>query len=450
MTRSTGLGGASSPTGGRQLQNGLLMEQTYRLSPGCEVLDLDTSLPTKPLLVILGNKHLQVSGVAKEVLVCLGKQRAKENHVATLLSLNAMAPPPSEQLHMALRALAEAGIVQTAPGTSSDESDNGAKSSSARGYFLFRIPLLSERMIRPITSRLAPLFHDKYVAWLLPILLLVHIILSCLFFGKFRGLLSSLQRSDYFLLLVGNYLALLLHEVGHASACVKGGVRHGPIGFGLYLVFPTFFADVTDAWRLPRRQRVVVDAGGIYMSLLAATATAMLYLFTHQPVYAVLTAVYHTTVWVSLWPFIRMDGYWIISDALGVPNLMTANRQLTTWFLHRLRGRARPRPHVLSIEPRRLRTLYLWYYLGSTISVFYVLFRLCRSYVPFVVRSVPFILRDAILQIEVGGLCFHTLKSLIRVLVTVVPLVSISAYVVRWVSRLSKMAFVHTTQGQNE
>lgn len=419
------------------------MEQIYRLSPASEILVLDTSLPTKPLLVVLGSKHLQVTGVAKEVLVCLSEQAASARAVSAFLTLHAKGSPPSEQIHMALRTLTEAGIVQTAPEASLEESDNRAKSPSARGYFLFRIPLLSERTIRPITSRLAPLFRAEYVAWLLPAMLIAHIFLSQFFFGKFRGLLSSLNRSDYFLLLVGNYLGLLLHEVGHAAACVRGGVPHGPIGFGFYLVYPTFYADVTPAWRLPRPLRLVVDAGGIYMSLFAATISAALYCISHRPVYAVLTAIYHTTVWVSLWPFIRMDGYWIVSDILGVPNLMSANRELTKWLFRRVSGRAGVRPRVLSIEPNWMRTLYLLYYVLCAISVCYILRRVSATYLPFVVTSLPRLVEDAILQIEAGGLCLKALKSLVRIMVMVLPLVGLSSYALKGLIRLSKTVLTY-------
>ena len=41
-----------------------------------------------------------------------------------------------------------------------------------------------------------------------------------------------------------------LHEIGHATACRYGGARPGAIGAGLYLVWPVFYSDVTESYRL--------------------------------------------------------------------------------------------------------------------------------------------------------------------------------------------------------
>ena len=54
------------------------------------------------------------------------------------------------------------------------------------------------------------------------------------------------------------------HELGHASACKYFGVRHGGVGFGLYLTFPVLYTDVTEIWKLNRRQRCVVNWAGVY------------------------------------------------------------------------------------------------------------------------------------------------------------------------------------------
>ena len=47
------------------------------------------------------------------------------------------------------------------------------------------------------------------------------------------------------------------HELGHASACKYFGVRHGGVGFGLYLNFPVLYTDVTEVWRQRDRKSVV-------------------------------------------------------------------------------------------------------------------------------------------------------------------------------------------------
>jgi hypothetical protein len=57
------------------------------------------------------------------------------------------------------------------------------------------------------------------------------------------------------------------HELGHGTACRYGGGRPGRIGLGVYLVWPVFYRDATDSYRLDRRERLRTDLGGIYLDL---------------------------------------------------------------------------------------------------------------------------------------------------------------------------------------
>lgn len=79
-------------------------------------------------------------------------------------------------------------------------------------------------------------------------------------------------------LLVFMLASSFFHELGHASACKYFGVRHGGIGFGLYLNFPVLYTDVTEVWKLNRAQRCVVNLAGVYFQSywLIALLTAFL------------------------------------------------------------------------------------------------------------------------------------------------------------------------------
>lgn len=48
-------------------------------------------------------------------------------------------------------------------------------------------------------------------------------------------------------------ISSFIHELGHASACKHFGLKHGGIGFGLYLNFPVLYTDVTEIWKLNRK-----------------------------------------------------------------------------------------------------------------------------------------------------------------------------------------------------
>src|SRR5438309_11717649 len=71
------------------------------------------------------------------------------------------------------------------------------------------------------------------------------------------------------------------HEGGHATACRSGGARPGVMGVGLYIAWPAFFTDITDAYRLDRRGRIRTDLGGVYFNAIFALAVAGAYFATH-------------------------------------------------------------------------------------------------------------------------------------------------------------------------
>ena len=95
----------------------------------------------------------------------------------------------------------------------------------------------------------------------------------------------------------------------------------GGMGVGLYLVWPAFYTDVTDAYRLPRRDRLRVDLGGLYFNALVAVVTMGVWLLTGVDALLLLVALQVIEMVKQLSPVIRADGYHILSDPTGVPDL---------------------------------------------------------------------------------------------------------------------------------
>ncbi len=95
----------------------------------------------------------------------------------------------------------------------------------------------------------------------------------------------------------------------------------GGMGAGIYLVWPAFYTDVTDAYRLPRRARLRTDLGGIYFNAFVAVVTLGVWLATGVEALLLLIAVQMLEIVKNLSPVIRADGYHILSDATGVPDL---------------------------------------------------------------------------------------------------------------------------------
>ena len=111
------------------------------------------------------------------------------------------------------------------------------------------------------------------------------------------------------------------HECGHATGCRYGGARSGLIGVGIYLIWPSFFTNVTDSYRLSRAGRLRTDLGGLYFNLIFMLALAGIYAATSAEVLLLVIAITHLEMLEQLLPFVRFDGYFILSDLAGVPDL---------------------------------------------------------------------------------------------------------------------------------
>ena len=116
-------------------------------------------------------------------------------------------------------------------------------------------------------------------------------------------------------------VSAVFHECGHATGCRYGGARPGVIGVGIYLVWPSFFTNVTDSYRLSRVGRLRTDLGGLYFNVVFMLALAGIYVGTSAQILLLVIAVTHLEMLDQLLPFVRFDGYFILSDLIGVPDL---------------------------------------------------------------------------------------------------------------------------------
>ena len=178
-----------------------------------------------------------------------------------------------------------------------------------------------------ITRRLTAPFTFLFRPWLMgPVL--AGFLVVCWFVLFHKGVASATAQafnSPALLLLVfGLAVASAgFHELGHAAACRYGGATPAGMGVGIYLVWPAFYTDVTDAYRLPKRSRLRVDLGGLYFNAVVADLTLVAWLLWRVDALLLLVALQLLQMVKQLSPVIRADGYHILSDATGIPDLFS-------------------------------------------------------------------------------------------------------------------------------
>ena len=199
-----------------------------------------------------------------------------------------------------------------------------------------------------ITRRLTAPFTVLFRPWLMwPIL--AGFLVVCWFVLFHKGVASATAQAfnNPGLLLLVFALAVAsagFHELGHASACRYGGATPAGMGVGIYLVWPAFYTDVTDAYRLPKRSRLRVDLGGLYFNAVVADLTLLAWLVWRVDALLLLVALQLLQMVKQMSPVIRADGYHILSDATGIPDLFSHMGPT----LHRLLPGHRREPSALT------------------------------------------------------------------------------------------------------
>ncbi len=199
-----------------------------------------------------------------------------------------------------------------------------------------RMKMLQPRHIEPITAVLRWL----YAPWLLiPLVILIaagHIWMY-LVHGVSKGVHQAFYTPGLLLPVFALLLAsIIVHEFGHASALRYGGGRVGGMGAGFYLLYPAFYTDTTDSYRLGRWGRVRTDLGGFYFHLIVALGMIILAAVTHHDVLLFVAVLINADVIRQLLPFARFDGYWALVDLTGMPDFFS---QMKPFLLGLLPGR---------------------------------------------------------------------------------------------------------------
>lgn len=216
--------------------------------------------------------------------------------------------------------------------------------------------LLPEVAVNALARILAPLYWSPVVAAVLVGLAVVDVLVFAN--GDFWAALEQILLTPALLLGIFALLtvAAVIHELGHATACRYGGARPGVIGVGVYLVFPAFFTNVTDSYRLGRAGRIRTDLGGLYFNCLCLIALGVAYLLTGQGFFLLAAGLMHFQMVQQLVPTLRFDGYFLLADIAGVPDLFNRIRPV---LLSLVPGRAED-PRVAGLRPFARRIVTAW------------------------------------------------------------------------------------------
>jgi len=197
-----------------------------------------------------------------------------------------------------------------------------AKKTSGQSYLKARINIIPPNVAGKLSAPFTYFFKPILFYTLLSFMLMFSVFTIKYFFVEHLKVITP----NFSLLSLLICMTMLVHELGHIAACRRYNIRHGAIGFGIYAVIPVAFADISNIWQASRNKRIMANLGGIFCEYLYAFALLLIYSVTDNPTFLLAHVIIASKAILELNPFIRLDGYWVLSDLTSTPNLLAKAR----------------------------------------------------------------------------------------------------------------------------
>ncbi len=237
-----------------------------------------------------------------------------------------------------------------------------------KGYLFFKVPLADPERFLKASLRLVRPLGTKTSLIVFILLAIADIALVLREWDQFAASAVRLASwSGLFQILPAILLVKLLHELAHGYVATHHGCRVKSMGVAFMLGTPLLYVDVSDSWRLhSRKAQLQIGAAGIAADLAVSAVALLAWVFLpdgalRSIAFNLATAGLITSLMMNLNPFMRFDGYYLLADAIGMPNMQARAMALARWRLRETLFKL-DAPPPETFEPRIARWLVLYGY----------------------------------------------------------------------------------------
>lgn len=327
-------------------------------------------------------------------------------------------------------------------------------------YLFFQIPLVRpDRFLRATIPYVEWLF-SRWVACIIALIGVTGIYLVSRQWDTFTGtVLHFFTFRGFVLYVLCLAIVKVFHELGHAYTATRFGCRVPTMGIAMVVMVPMLYSDTSDAWKLTsRRRRAAIGAAGMIVECSLAALAIFVWNFLEEGVTRSLVFIMATTslmigAGINLSPFMRFDGYYVLSDLLGMPNLHERAFAFGQWQLRRfLFGLDTPMPEPVSPARRRFLVYFAWavwayrlvLFLGIAFVVYQFFFKLL-GLILFAVEIGWFILLPVTRELKVWWSLRGAARKQSRAWVSIGALAFLAALLfVPWSDRISLPAVLES------
>lgn len=318
-----------------------------RLNPAIKLYEIGTDSSGNPVWRIynpVAHKYYQLSWAEFECLTrfqsCETAQDLKENlERETTLSVE------DQEIINLITFLNKNGLL------SSKDSFSGAYEAPRKmplwkkmlhHYLFFTMPLFKpDHFLQSTYKFVRPLLSKGFFQFSMAVL--------------FLGALMTIGRMDEFLHTFFMFFSLegaitifatfffikILHELGHAYTAYQYGVRVPHMGVAFMVMYPVLYTETSDAWQIKSKdRRMHIGLAGIRTELILAAYALMLWHFlppgmAQSLCFSIVAISLIGSLLVNLNPTMRFDGYFVLSDYMGIENMHARGFAAARWWLRK-------------------------------------------------------------------------------------------------------------------
>lgn len=263
---------------------------------------------------------------------------------------------------------------------------------AAKNYVFFRIPLIHPDRFLTVTAPYIKWIFSKTTFYVMCILAFFCLYLFSRQWDTFITTFSDiLNWQGAFLFAIALIISKLFHEFGHAYQCKLNGVKVPTMGVAFMLLWPLLYTDTSESWKIPEpKKRLAISIAGMQMEIYLAVIASLLWNFVpdgpaRTAIFFIAAASWIVSLFINLSPFLRFDGYHVLSDLLGARNLQTRSFKVTKWWIRELLfGLNHPMPEPLNPKQKRTFIIYAiltWLYrfflfLAIALLIYHFFFKL--------------------------------------------------------------------------
>ncbi|MBF0194910.1 MAG: HlyD family efflux transporter periplasmic adaptor subunit [Magnetococcales bacterium] len=319
-------------------------------------------------------------------------------------------------------------------------------------YLYFRIPLFQPTQLLKKLTPIIILFQSHYFYVLLTIFGTLGLYLSSRNWDTFEVTIAHFYSTSgmlWFLAVI--LITKIIHELGHGVMAMRYGCRVPVMGVAFLVLWPVLYSDVSEAWKLQsKKARLAIGAAGVYAELMVAVFATFIWNFlpacaAQNGMVLVATVTWISTLAINLNPFLRFDGYYLLSDYLGIANLQSRSFALARWKLRELLfnfGLSPPEQLPKSLRRTLIGFAYAtWIYrlilfVGIALLVYHLVFKLA-GIVLLLAELGWFIAMPVSREFKQWWLLRDEIKMKSRIILLLVLMAFISLLVVPWQGSLT-------------